>query len=104
MHNELKKHWEDVYQNKKPNEVSWLQEIPKMSLEYIQQLNIPLSAKIIDINEIISKHSIKIKNNCVKILNRNVLIAQSPSPFRRIHKMYDRLKGEFLEFLQFHSS
>ena len=49
MHNELKKHWEDVYQNKKPNEVSWLQEIPKMSLEYIQQLNIPLSAKIIDI-------------------------------------------------------
>ena len=45
----LKKHWEDVYQNKKPNEVSWLQEIPKMSLEYIQQLNIPLSAKIIDI-------------------------------------------------------
>ena len=45
----LKKHWEDVYQNKKPNEVSWLQEIPKMSLEYIQKLNIPLSAKIIDI-------------------------------------------------------
>jgi uncharacterized UPF0146 family protein len=49
MDNGLKKHWEDVYQNKKPNEVSWLQEIPKMSLEYIQQLNIPLSAKIIDI-------------------------------------------------------
>ena len=49
MHNELKKHWEDVYQKKKPNEVSWLQEIPTMSLEYIQQLNIPLSAKIIDI-------------------------------------------------------
>ncbi len=49
MYNGLKKHWEDVYQNKMPNEVSWLQEIPKMSLEYIQQLNIPLSAKIIDI-------------------------------------------------------
>jgi uncharacterized UPF0146 family protein len=49
MDNGLKKHWEDVYQNKKPNEVSWLQEIPKMSLEYIQKLNIPLSAKIIDI-------------------------------------------------------
>ncbi len=49
MHNELKKHWEDVYQNKKPNEVSWSQPIPKASLDSIEKLNVPLSAKIIDI-------------------------------------------------------
>lgn len=49
MHKELKKHWEDVYQNKKPNEVSWSQPIPKASLDSIEKLNVPLSAKIIDI-------------------------------------------------------
>lgn len=49
MHKELKKHWEDVYQNKKPNEVSWSQPIPTASLDSIEKLNVSLSAKIIDI-------------------------------------------------------
>jgi len=49
MDNGLKKHWEDIYQNKKPNEVSWSQPIPKASLDSIEKLTLPLSAKIIDI-------------------------------------------------------
>lgn len=44
-----KKHWETVYETKTPNEVSWTQEVPKTSLEFITNLNLPKSAEIIDI-------------------------------------------------------
>lgn len=49
MNSDLKEHWEKVYQSKKSDEVSWSQPTPRTSLEYIEQLDIPLSAKIIDI-------------------------------------------------------
>lgn len=44
-----KKHWETVYETKTPNEVSWTQEVPKTSLDFINNLNLPKSAEIIDI-------------------------------------------------------
>jgi 2-polyprenyl-3-methyl-5-hydroxy-6-metoxy-1,4-benzoquinol methylase len=44
-----KKHWNNVYETKAENEVSWFQEIPKRSLETILSLNLPKSAEIIDI-------------------------------------------------------
>ena len=49
MKNNLKQHWESIYKTKSPNEVSWTQEIPTASLEFIHKFNIPKSAKIIDI-------------------------------------------------------
>lgn len=44
-----KKHWENVYQTKQLNEVSWYQPRPETSLSFIRQFNIPLNASIIDI-------------------------------------------------------
>ena len=44
-----KKHWETVYENKNPDEVSWTQEIPKTSLEFIHSFSLNKTAKIIDI-------------------------------------------------------
>lgn len=44
-----KPHWDNVYETKSPNEVSWTQENPKISLELIRQTNLPKNAKIIDI-------------------------------------------------------
>lgn len=44
-----KNHWETVYTTKQPNEVSWTQEVPKTSLSFIHDFNIPKSAPIIDI-------------------------------------------------------
>ncbi len=36
MNNSDKKnHWETVYETKNPNEVSWTQEVPKTSLDFI---------------------------------------------------------------------
>ncbi|WP_347925788.1 class I SAM-dependent methyltransferase [Pontimicrobium sp. SW4] len=43
------KHWETVYETKNPNQVSWTQEIPKTSLEFIHSFGLEKTAKIIDI-------------------------------------------------------
>lgn len=49
MDSTLKKHWENVYQNKTPEQVSWTQKIPKTSLKFIAQFDLDTSAKIIDV-------------------------------------------------------
>ncbi|MBC7554605.1 MAG: class I SAM-dependent methyltransferase [Taibaiella sp.] len=46
---ERKIHWETVYSTKQPNEVSWTQDVPKTSLEFIHSFNVSKSANIIDI-------------------------------------------------------
>jgi SAM-dependent methyltransferase len=49
MGKHIKQHWENVYETKHPNEVSWTQEIPQTSLDMIRSFKLPASAKIIDI-------------------------------------------------------
>jgi SAM-dependent methyltransferase len=44
-----KAHWETVYETKNPDEVSWTQEVPKTSLEFIRSFGLDKKAKIIDI-------------------------------------------------------
>ncbi len=44
-----KQHWENVFATKQPAEVSWYQQTPQQSLEFIDQLSIPKTAAIIDI-------------------------------------------------------
>lgn len=44
-----KKHWENIYQNKSTDEVSWYQPSPTTSLQFVEQFNLPKTAKIIDI-------------------------------------------------------
>lgn len=44
-----KSHWENIYSTKQPNEVSWTQETPQTSLNFIEGFNLPKSASIIDI-------------------------------------------------------
>lgn len=46
---ETKQHWETVYQTKKPTEVSWTQEVPQTSLDYIDSFNLSKTASIIDV-------------------------------------------------------
>lgn len=48
-HIERKKHWETIYQTKALNEVSWYQPNPETSIQFFQQLQLPVTAKIIDI-------------------------------------------------------
>jgi len=44
-----KEHWEKVYQTKQPHEVSWTQELPKTSLDFLHSFSLPKTASIIDI-------------------------------------------------------
>lgn len=44
-----KKHWETVYETKDAEEVSWSQEMPKTSLDFIRSFKLKKTAKIIDI-------------------------------------------------------
>ena len=49
MRNDRKNHWETIYETKQPGEVSWTQEIPKISLDFISGFGLPGTAQIIDI-------------------------------------------------------
>ena len=44
-----KDHWDAIYKTKQSNEVSWTQEVPTVSLEFIHKFKIPKNASIIDI-------------------------------------------------------
>lgn len=44
-----KQHWESVYTHKQPNEVSWYQPNPQVSLEFVSQLRLSKNAAIIDV-------------------------------------------------------
>lgn len=46
---ETKEHWEKVYQSKSPEEVSWYQKKPHLSLSLIEHASLPRDAAIIDI-------------------------------------------------------
>lgn len=49
MTHSLKQHWEQIYNTKQPQEVSWTQEIPQTSLELLKTFDLSYSAEIIDI-------------------------------------------------------
>lgn len=44
-----KNHWETVYETKNPDQVSWTQEVPKTSLDFIHSFGVGKTARIIDI-------------------------------------------------------
>ena len=50
MDNSAKRnHWETVYETKNPDQVSWTQEVPKTSLDFIASFGLKKNSKIIDI-------------------------------------------------------
>ena len=44
-----KEHWDNIYQNKSTDDVSWYQRVPGTSLDFVKQFNLSKTAKIIDI-------------------------------------------------------
>lgn len=43
-----KEHWDNIYTSKQTNELSWYQEVPSTSIEFVKELNLPVTAKIFD--------------------------------------------------------
>jgi len=46
---EQQNHWDNIYSTRQPNEVSWTQDIPKTSMDFIHYANLDKKANIIDI-------------------------------------------------------
>ena len=44
-----KKHWDSIYETKTPDQVSWTQQTPEISLDFIRSLGLNSNASIIDI-------------------------------------------------------
>lgn len=44
-----KEHWEKIYSTKQATEVSWFQQYPKTSMEFVELFDLPTNAAIIDI-------------------------------------------------------
>jgi trans-aconitate methyltransferase len=49
MGESIQNHWDTVYKTKSPDQVSWTQDIPLTSLDFIHSFNLPKTAKIVDI-------------------------------------------------------
>ena len=49
MEKNLKAHWDTVYETKSPQEVSWTQKVPQISLDFIQSFQLIKDARIIDV-------------------------------------------------------
>lgn len=46
---DTKEHWERIFETKTENEMSWFQQYPKTSVEFLNLFNLPLNANIIDV-------------------------------------------------------
>lgn len=44
-----KEHWEKVFSTKSPQEVSWTQKYPETAMKYLEELQLPKTANIIDV-------------------------------------------------------
>jgi trans-aconitate methyltransferase len=49
MKEKIKEHWDNIYETKQANQVSWTQDIPSISLEFFHKYKIPTTANIIDV-------------------------------------------------------
>jgi trans-aconitate methyltransferase len=49
MDKKRKNHWDTVYETKNPDQLSWTQEVPATSLDFIHSFKLSKTAKIIDI-------------------------------------------------------
>jgi len=49
MDKSIQNHWDTVYKTKRPDQVSWTQDVPKTSLDFIHSFSLAKNAKIIDI-------------------------------------------------------
>lgn len=49
MDSTIKQHWETIYSTKQPNEVSWTEDVPSVSLAFIHQAKPAKDAHIIDV-------------------------------------------------------
>lgn len=91
MSDQSRKHWNAVYSTKQSHEVSWTQNIPQTSLDFICHFNIPKSANIIDVGGGDSKLVDYLLNEGYK--NISVLDISENALHRAKQRLGDRCKN-----------
>jgi len=93
MTHDAKEHWENIYQTKNPDEVSWHQDKPNTSLDLIVEIDLDKSAEIIDVGAGDSK----LVDNLIDLGFRNVTVLDISSSAlkkseKRLGKKADSVK------------
>ena len=89
-----KKHWENIYQKKEIDGVSWYQEIPSESLQLIKKYSISNSDKIIDIG--CGKSFLA--DNLLELNYTNISLVDISS--NALKEVKDRLQNKSLNFIE----
>ncbi len=92
---DVKEHWENIYQTKNSNEVSWYQEKPKTSLNLISETNLDKDAKIIDIG---GGDSTLVDNLFVKGYRNISILDISSNALKRAKKRLGK-KAKFVKWI-----
>jgi SAM-dependent methyltransferase len=88
-----KGHWENIYNTKGLNEVSWYQPNPTTSLDFLKQFNVPLQAKIIDIgggDSFLVDHLIELGYTDITVLDISAKALERAK--KRLGKKADKVK------------
>jgi len=101
---EDKNHWDKIYLTKKPDEMSWTQDIPRASLAFILSAHLNMQARIIDIgsgnsNLIDFLLDFGYKNITVLDISENALISAQ----KRLGARADRVKWIVSDIIDFQS-
>ena len=89
-----KQHWENIYQKKEINGVSWYQKIPSESLQLIQKYSISNSDKIIDIG--CGKSFLA--DNLLELNYTNISLVDISS--NALKEVNERLQNKSLNFIE----
>ena len=96
MSNAYKDHWENVYNTKKENQVSWFQSTPQKSIDLIKSINLDLKSNIIDVGAGDSR----LVDNLISLGFKNITVLDISS--KSIEKAKIRLgeKSELINWVE----
>ena len=96
MSNAYKNHWENVYNTKKENQVSWFQSTPQKSIDLIKSINLDLKSNIIDVGAGDSR----LVDNLISLGFKNITVLDISS--KSIEKAKIRLgeKSELINWVE----
>jgi SAM-dependent methyltransferase len=100
-----KKHWENIYQNKSIDEVSWYQSTPTASLDLVKQFKLPKTVKIIDLgggDSFFVDHLLNLGYQDITVLDISEKAIERAK--QRLGEKAGRVKWIITDAAQFHSS
>ena len=102
---EHQKHWNKIYQEKGPDQVSWTEQVPEIALEWIRKIDLPRSAAIIDVGGGESKLiDFLLKEDYTNLTILDISEAAIQKTKERLGKMVEKVNFIATDILQFKPS